>query len=194
VRRLRRLQVSARVDHPKPVDARDEWSRSCEIVEQDPARCLDHTFDIPRIPRVVPAIAGGWAVARDIWNSDQTTAVFPRSQWSKSNTLLFVLGLVFCRGRSDQISLPKVWSEGRREVRTCYGSIANGVACRKRIDCGGIEICQMLSRLRDELIAIEAWEAFSEDARTQTEKDAAFAREVRRQMIKALLVEIATRN
>jgi len=52
----------------------------------------------------------------------------------------------------------------------------------------------MLSRLRDELIAIEAWEAFSEDARTQTEKDAAFAREVRRQMIKALLVEIATRN
>ena len=48
----------------------------------------------------------------------------------------------------------------------------------------------MLSRLRDELIAIEAWKAFSEDARTQTEKDA----EVRRQMIKALLVEIATRN
>ena len=52
----------------------------------------------------------------------------------------------------------------------------------------------MFSRLRAELIAIAAWENSSEEMQTQTEKDAAIAREIRRQMIKALLVEIATRN
>jgi hypothetical protein len=53
---------------------------------------------------------------------------------------------------------------------------------------------EITHRLRAELKAIAEWGCVTTVLRTQTEKDAVVIREIRRQVIEALLLESATRN